>query len=126
MVDPEGLANRAGERPFVRDTRTRRRRERDFRAEARDKVGDRRWRGLDEAQRRAQITRVREAWARDAVGTVPDKLTYDEWLRDQPAAFQDDVLGPSRGKLFRQGAKLDKFVDNSGKTLTLEQLRKVV
>jgi hypothetical protein len=37
---------------------------------------------------------------------------------------QDDILGPSRAALFRTGKlKVESFVDNSGKTLTLEQLK---
>jgi len=56
-------------------------------------------------------------------GTVSAKVTYSGWLKRQPAAFQDDVLGPERGKLFRSGkVKLDKFVDTSGRTFTLREL----
>jgi len=35
------------------------------------------------------------------------------------------VLGKARAKLFRDGMPLDRFVDASGKTLTLEQLKKI-
>jgi SPP1 gp7 family putative phage head morphogenesis protein len=49
--------------------------------------------------------------------------TYGEWLKRQPAATQDDILGPTRGKLFRSGKMtVDRFVDMKGKTLTLDQL----
>lgn len=44
-------------------------------------------------------------------------------LREKSAEFQDDVLGPTRGKLFREGMTLDRFVDESGKEYTLKQLR---
>jgi SPP1 gp7 family putative phage head morphogenesis protein len=50
--------------------------------------------------------------------------SYEEWLRRQPASVQDDILGPGRAALFRQGGlKIDSFVDSAGKTLTLEQLK---
>ncbi|MCK5550121.1 MAG: hypothetical protein KAI41_06270, partial [Hyphomicrobiaceae bacterium] len=39
------------------------------------------------------------------------------------ASFQDEVLGPTRGRLFRAGEiDLKGFVDNSGDTFTLRQL----
>jgi len=57
---------------------------------------------------------------------VQFKTNYESWLKRQPASFQDDVLGPSRGKLFRNGGlSLSKFIDMSGKTLTLDELRKL-
>lgn len=50
--------------------------------------------------------------------------SYADWLRRQPAETQDDILGPARGALFRNGGlNVDKFVDRAGHTLTLEQLR---
>lgn len=61
--------------------------------------------------------------ARKFVGQVPGKVTYGQWLARQPVAFQDDVLGVTRGKLFRDGGlTMDKFVDFKGKPLTLSQL----
>lgn len=56
---------------------------------------------------------------------VSANLDYQSWLAQQNAEFQDEVLGVSRGKLFRNGGlKLDKFVDRSGSELTLDQLQK--
>lgn len=58
-------------------------------------------------------------------GQVPADLTYQEWLKNQSADFQDDVLGVTKGKLFRNGGlSLDRFVDRAGKELTLDQLMK--
>ncbi len=38
-------------------------------------------------------------------------------------SFQDEVLGPTRGRLFRSGElDLKGFVDNSGQRLTLRNL----
>jgi hypothetical protein len=57
-------------------------------------------------------------------GPVDSRTTYGGWLRDQSPEFQDDVLGVERAKLFRSGkVSVDKFTDDSGRTLTLAQLR---
>ena len=36
-------------------------------------------------------------------GQVKGSMTYYEWLKTQSAQFQDNVLGPTRAKLFRDG-----------------------
>ena len=60
----------------------------------------------------------------DGVALVSSKTSYQEWLVRQPAAFQRDILGPNRYALFTKGElTLDKFIDDNGKTLTLQQLR---
>ena len=70
--------------------------------------------GYDEFKR----TRIREL-----TGRVPARVTYEQWLRRQSAVFQDDILGPSRGKLFRRGGlSLDRFTNRIGDELTLAQL----
>ena len=57
-------------------------------------------------------------------GPVSAKRTYSGWLKDQPAEFQDQMLGKERGKLFRSGKiKLDQFVDENYNPVSLEQLR---
>jgi SPP1 gp7 family putative phage head morphogenesis protein len=55
-------------------------------------------------------------------GEVPAAMTYDDWLREQPANVQDEVLGPSRGKMFRDGMTLERFVDDTGRQYTLAEL----
>lgn len=68
----------------------------------------------------------RKATGSKGVTTVQQKTTYESWLTRQSAGFQDDVLGKTKGRLFRRGKlELDKFVDSSGKTLTIDQLRKI-
>jgi SPP1 gp7 family putative phage head morphogenesis protein len=58
------------------------------------------------------------------VGPVPAKVKYNEWLGRQSAAKQNEILGPTRGKLFRKGGlSVDKFVDLKGHRFTLEELR---
>lgn len=60
---------------------------------------------------------------RELIGQVPAKVTYQQWLGRQSAAFQDDVLGKTRGRLFRRGGlELDRFVDQSGRQLSLREL----
>lgn len=60
-------------------------------------------------------------------GPVPANLTYYEWLKTQPAKFQDEALGPTRAQLFRDGGlSAQKFAElNLGRNfqpLTLEQM----
>lgn len=58
-------------------------------------------------------------------GQVPDSLTYQTWLEKQSAARQDEILGVTKGKLFRDGGlTLDRFVSNKGHTYTLDELKK--
>jgi SPP1 gp7 family putative phage head morphogenesis protein len=57
-------------------------------------------------------------------GVVPASTTYAEWLKGQSAEVQDEVLGPTRGALYRSGAlTIDKFADERGRQLTLAELR---
>lgn len=57
------------------------------------------------------------------VGRVPAGTTYQQWLSGQNTSFQNEVLGPTRAKLFRAGEiDLGGFVDQSGKQFTLPQL----
>ena len=57
-------------------------------------------------------------------GPISSQTTYNSWLKQQPASFQDEVLGNTKAKLFRSGGlSLQKFVDDSGKSYTLDQLR---
>jgi SPP1 gp7 family putative phage head morphogenesis protein len=57
-------------------------------------------------------------------GQVPADQDYDTWLRKQPKDVQDDVLGKTKGDLFRAGLKMDRFVDRTGVEYTLDQLKK--
>jgi hypothetical protein len=62
-------------------------------------------------------------------GNVPVRVTYYDWLKTQPADFQDDVLGVTRGALFRKGglsaeafARLN--LDRNFEPMTLDEMRK--
>lgn len=61
-------------------------------------------------------------------GQVSEKLSYGDWLRTQPKEFVEDVMqSKARASLFLQN-KLDvaKFVDNKGRWLSLDALKKIV
>lgn len=63
-------------------------------------------------------------------GYVDQKTTYYDWLQQQDAAYQDEVLGKTRGKLFRDGGLTtqqfsDLQLDKSWKPITLEQMRQI-
>jgi len=55
-------------------------------------------------------------------GQVSNELNYDGWLRKQPVEFQDDVLGVQKGRLFRKGLTMERFVDKEGREFTLKEL----
>jgi len=58
-------------------------------------------------------------------GPVSSDTTYQDWLKDQPAATQDEILGPNRGRMFRAGdVDLRDLVSREGRQYTLEELRK--
>ena len=58
-------------------------------------------------------------------GQVPADITFTEWLRKKPASFQDQVLGATRGKLFRANEiEVDRFTNNKGIVYSLGELRK--
>ncbi len=57
------------------------------------------------------------------IGKVPASTNYDTFLRNSDTAFQNNVLGPTRARLFRAGEfDVQGFVDNSGARLTLRDL----
>lgn len=59
-------------------------------------------------------------------GAVPESMTYGQWLKNQPVRVQEEVLGVSKAKLFREGGlSIEKFVGADLKPLTLEQLRRL-
>lgn len=65
-----------------------------------------------------------------ADGPVSANLTYYEWLKTQDAAFQDEAIGPLRGKLLREGGlSAQRFQElqlgRNFEPLTLEQMEKL-
>lgn len=58
-------------------------------------------------------------------GQVAADMSYGDWIKKQPASRQDQILGADRGKLLRDGGlTLDKFYNDKGVYLTLDELRK--
>lgn len=75
--------------------------------------------GLDVDSRRPAVSDT-------GVLQVSSSTPYETWLRRQSRAFQTEVLGVARAKLFREGRiSIGRFVDSQGRTLTLDQLRKL-
>lgn len=57
--------------------------------------------------------------------SIDGRTNYNSWMKKQPKAFQEEVLGIKKAKLFREGnLPIDKFVDKNFKTLNLEQLKR--
>lgn len=74
-------------------------------------------------QQGTTVARARSRWINKNFGNNPDVMTYQDWLKAQPAALQDEVLGQRKGKLFRDGGlTVDSFADRAGNELTLKQL----
>lgn len=123
VFSKEGILSAIGQRPFVRSTQGIKKI--NFRDMAKRKIGADSWANLTEAERRLQISKVRNSWADKNIGTVPADVTYNDWLRRQPASFQDEVLGKTKGELFRTGkVSVDEFVTKAGNEVTLSQLAK--
>lgn len=60
---------------------------------------------------------------RELTGVVPRSTSYQTWLKSQSRTFQEDTLGITKSKLFRDGGlTLDKFVAADGSELSLEDL----
>ena len=58
---------------------------------------------------------------------VSADLSYYEWLKRQPSNFQDEILGKTKGAIFRNaGLDAEEFrkitVDNLGRPLTLDEM----
>lgn len=63
-------------------------------------------------------------------GQVKASTTYYEWFKTQSKQFQDSVLGPTRGKLFRDGGlSAERFaqlqLNAAFEPLTLEEMEKL-
>lgn len=59
-------------------------------------------------------------------GVVTGATRYEGWLHRQPKAFQDEMLGPKRAKLFRSGKlELDGFLDENYRIISLKELNRL-
>lgn len=61
---------------------------------------------------------------RELTGSAPASTTYSAFLSRQSRDFQEEVLGVTKARLFREGGLTDlgKYVTRSGQELTLSQL----
>lgn len=71
----------------------------------------------------ADIDGTRPSKGSSKAKNVSSDLNYDQWLRNQSPEFQNEVLGKKRAQMFREGATLDRFVDERGKRLSLSELQ---
>lgn len=72
---------------------------------------------------KGQFDKWRRNRIRQLVGPIPANTSYNTWLKGQSVDFQNDTLGITKAKLFREGGlNLDKFVNRNGDELTLAQL----
>lgn len=57
-------------------------------------------------------------------GQVPASLNYSQWLKKQSQSRQNEILGSTKAKLFRDGGlEVSNFVSRAGHTYTLAELR---
>lgn len=83
-------------------------------------------------QVRGQIEKLsgaeRRALREHFTGTVPQKVSYINWMRNQPAAVQNEWLGPGKAALFRAGKYTPTFQNTAAagrvRGMTLRELRK--
>jgi len=59
-------------------------------------------------------------------GQVPATTTYNQWLKRQPVAVQNEALGVRRARLFRKGqvTHVRDLVDQTGRSLRLDELER--
>lgn len=73
---------------------------------------------------------TRESKGAEGGQQVSADLSYYEWLKQQPASFQDQAIGPTRGKLLRDGGLSAKSfaalqLDKKFAPLTLDEMRAI-
>lgn len=89
--------------------------------DATDSAARRAW---TDAGRKGEFEAFRRQYFRERVGQAPASRTYADWIKSRSESVQDDILGPARGKLLREGGlDITQFTTAGGRTLTLNQLR---
>jgi hypothetical protein len=73
---------------------------------------------------------TRPAVMNGKVEHVPGSESFYEWLKRQPASFQEQAIGVARAKLLRDGGLSAKRfaelqLDRNFKPLTLDELRQI-
>lgn len=59
-------------------------------------------------------------------GTTVTNTTYETWLKQQPVAYQQDILGIKGTKAFRSGDSLKKVITSRNNTLDFSGLEKAI
>lgn len=60
-------------------------------------------------------------------GQVPGDISFSDWLKTKPNSFADELLGPKRARLWRNGKiSLRDLVDMRGEPMTLDQLEQLI
>lgn len=85
---------------------------------------------LDERFDFLDVDAKRPAVGEEKIGQVSADMTYYQWLKTQSATFQNAVIGPTRGKLLRNGGlTADEFarlsLDKNFNPLTLARMREL-
>lgn len=79
--------------------------------------------GLQEPPEGTRAAKMYDQLREGLGGQVPESLTYGRWLRMQPVAVQDEILGVGKGRLFRRGVvPIERFSDSQFRSLTLREL----
>ena len=61
---------------------------------------------------------------RALIGTLPDDVNFEQFLRRQSVDFQNEYLGTARARRFRRGdVRLDRFIRPNGTLYTLSELQ---
>lgn len=84
---------------------------------------DRRFKSLEEGA-------TRSARGESGVSSVPADQTYYGWLKKQPASFQNNAIGKTKGALLRRGGlSSEKFAElqlgKNFKPMTLQQMKEL-
>lgn len=57
--------------------------------------------------------------------TIESPITYSQFIKDQPARIQKEILGPVRYDMYKKGTiTVDKFYTRDGRRLSLYELKK--
>lgn len=77
--------------------------------------------------KKGSLNKITERRRASIDGQVPARLTYEEWLKDQPNAVKLEILGSQdRVRIFNEGnLPLSKFSDAQGNLTSIEKLDKL-
>jgi hypothetical protein len=72
------------------------------------------------------VSKIPKDQRSDVIGQVDANVGFKSWFNKQDAGFQEDWLGKTRFKLYRDGGySIDRFVDPTGNELTLAELKEI-